>query len=39
MQSEAYLQGDPKAPGLQGFAFDKLLHEDPDYVVWTVSIG
>jgi nitrite reductase (NO-forming) len=39
MQSEAYLQGDPKAPGLHGFAFDKLLKEDPDYVVYNGSVG
>jgi hypothetical protein len=39
MQSEAYLQGDPKAPGVHGFAFDKLLHEDPDYVVYNGSVG
>ena len=39
MQSEAYLQGDPKAPGLHSFAFDKLLREDPDYVVYNGSVG
>jgi nitrite reductase (NO-forming) len=39
MQSEAYLQGDPKAPGLHGFALDKLLREEPDYVVYNGSVG
>jgi nitrite reductase (NO-forming) len=39
MQSEAYLQGDLRAPGLHGFAFDKLLREQPDYVVYNGSVG
>jgi nitrite reductase (NO-forming) len=38
MQSEAYLQGDPAAPGLHDFAFDKLLREEPDYVVYTAAL-
>jgi nitrite reductase (NO-forming) len=39
MQSEAYLQGDPTAPGLHDFAFDKLLREQPDYVFYNGSVG
>ena len=39
MQSEAYLQGDPAAAGLHDFAFDKLLHEQPDYVMYNGSVG
>jgi len=39
MQSEAYVQGDPTAPGLHDFAFDKLLREQPDYVVYNGSVG
>lgn len=39
MQSDAYLQGDPSLPGLHDFAFDKLLKEQPDYVVYNGSVG
>jgi nitrite reductase (NO-forming) len=39
MQSEAYLQGDPTAPGLHDLAFDKLQHEQPDYVFYNGSVG
>ncbi|HEY1296166.1 MAG TPA: copper-containing nitrite reductase [Chloroflexota bacterium] len=39
MQSEAYLQGDPKAAGMHDFAFDKLLREQPDYVMYNGSVG
>ena len=39
MQSDLYVQGTANAPGLHDFAFDKLLHEQPDYVVYNGSVG
>jgi nitrite reductase (NO-forming) len=38
MQSEMYLAADPTASGLHELAFDKLLAEQPDYVVYNGSV-
>src|SRR5258708_4889607 len=39
MQSDLYVQGTANSPGLHDFAFDKLLREQPDYVVYNGSVG
>ena len=39
MQSELYLQGNRDDPGLRDFALDRLLLEQPAYVVYNGSVG
>src|SRR6185503_5855680 len=39
MQGDFYPQGLYSEPGLQSFDVDKLLHEQPEYVVFNGSVG
>ncbi|MBM3946792.1 MAG: nitrite reductase, copper-containing [SAR202 cluster bacterium] len=39
MQGELYVQGKRGEKGLQSFSFDKLLTEQPDYVVFNGAVG
>jgi nitrite reductase (NO-forming) len=39
MQGDFYLQGDRDTPGLRAFSMDKLMAEQPDYVVYNGSVG
>ena len=39
MQGEFYVQHEPGQQGPRAFSLDKLLHEDPEYVVYNGSVG
>jgi nitrite reductase (NO-forming) len=39
MEGDFYLQGDRELPGLRAFSMDKLMAEQPDYVVYNGSVG